>query len=155
MQQIFGNEMFMSLFVAMALGIALGFERFIAGKAAGIRTYTLISLGSALFVIISQQVTAGSGMYNFDPLRIAAQIVAAAGFLGIGAMFHREDKVIGLTTASGLWVAAGIGMASGFGLYSLAVMVTILAIFTFVVLWFIEKKIKRFSRQDDPTDYSL
>ena len=155
MQQIFGNEMFISLFVAMALGIALGFERFIAGKSAGIRTYTLISLGSALFVIISQQVTATSGLYNFDPLRIAAQIVAAAGFLGIGAMFHRENKVIGLTTASGLWVAAGIGMASGFRLYSLAVMVTILAIFTFVVLWFIEKQIKKFSRQDDSTDYSL
>jgi putative Mg2+ transporter-C (MgtC) family protein len=155
MQQFFSNDMFISLFVAMALGIALGFERFIAGKAAGIRTYTLISMGSALFVIISQQVTTASGLYNFDPLRVAAQIVAAAGFLGIGAMFHRENKVIGLTTASGLWVAAGIGMASGFGLYSLAVTATVLAIFTFVVLWIIEKQIKKFSRQDDPTDYSL
>lgn len=155
MQHIFSNEMFIRLFIAMALGIALGFERFIAGKSAGIRTYTLISLGSALFVIISQEVVVTSGLYNFDPLRVAAQIVAAAGFLGIGAMFHKENKVIGLTTASGLWVAAGVGMASGFGLYNLAVLVTALTIFTFVVLWFIEKQIKRFSRQDDPTDYSL
>ncbi len=147
--------MFMSLFIAMALGIALGFERFIAGKPAGIRTYTLVSLGSALFVIISQQVILTTGLYNFDPLRVAAQVVAAAGFLGVGAMFHKDNHVIGLTTASGLWVAAGVGMASGFRLYSLAVTVTILAIFTFVVLWFIEKQIKKFSRQDDPTDYSL
>ncbi|MEK7228218.1 MAG: MgtC/SapB family protein [Patescibacteria group bacterium] len=155
MEQFLNNEMFIRLFIAMVLGIALGFERFIAGKPAGIRTYTLISLGSALFVIISQQVTAASGLYNFDPLRVAAQIVAAAGFLGVGAMFHRDNKVIGLTTASGMWVAAGVGVACGFGFYSLAVVVTFLAIFTLVVLWFIEKQIKKFSRQDDPTDYSL
>jgi putative Mg2+ transporter-C (MgtC) family protein len=160
MQQIFSHEIFISLFIAMALGIALGLERFIAGKPAGMRTYTLVSLGSALFVTISQLVTATSGAYNYDPLRIAAQIVAAAGFLGVGAIFHRDNQpsgsqVSGMTTASGLWVAAGIGMACGFGLYSLAIMVTGLALFTFVVLWFIEKQIRKYSRQDDRTDHSL
>ncbi|MCC7160831.1 MgtC/SapB family protein [Candidatus Nomurabacteria bacterium] len=158
MQQIFnilGTDIFISLFIAMALGIVIGLERFMAGKTAGMRTYTLISMGSALFIIISQIVTAQYSFQTFDPLRIAAQVVAAAGFLGVGAIFQRNNQISGVTTASGMWVAAGIGMACGFGLYSLAVMVTILTLFTFIVLWFIEKQIRKFSRQDDTEDHSL
>ena len=137
-------DIYIHLFLAMALGMALGVERFIAHKTAGMRTYTLVSLGSALFVIISQQVAAQYGTANFDPLRIAAQVVAAAGFLGVGAIFqHASGRVSGITTASGLWVAAGIGMACGFGLYALAVLVTILALFTFIVLWFIEAQLRK------------
>lgn len=138
------QDIYVHLFLAMVLGMALGAERFIAHKTAGMRTYTLVSLGSALFVIISQQVTAQYTFGNFDPLRIAAQIVAAAGFLGVGAIFqHTSGRVSGITTASGLWVAAGIGMACGFGLYNLAVLGTILALFTFTVLWFIEAQIRK------------
>jgi hypothetical protein len=69
MQHIFGNPIFISLVIAMGLGIAMGLERFIAGKPAGMRTYALISMGSALFVIISQAVATQSLSYNFDPLR--------------------------------------------------------------------------------------
>lgn len=127
----------------MGLGMVLGLERFVAHKTAGMRTYTLIAMGSALFVTISQIVAAQfAGTANFDPLRIAAQVVAAAGFLGVGAIFHNDQRVSGITTASGLWVAAGIGMAAGFGLRELAVIVTILALFTFIVLWFIESFIR-------------
>lgn len=141
----FGSDMFMHLFIAMMLGMVLGVERYVAHKTAGMRTYTLVSMGSALFVIISQSVaTQFIGLTNFDPMRVAAQVVAAAGFLGVGAIFHRSDnQVSGITTASGLWVAAGIGMAAGFGLYRLAIMVTILALFTFIVLWFIEEQINK------------
>ncbi len=139
------GELYLHLLLAMALGMALGMERFIAHKTAGMRTYTLVSMGSALFVIISQAVMVQFDIYNFDPLRIAAQVVAAAGFLGVGAIVHgMGNQVTGITTASGLWVAAGIGMACGFGLYDLAVLVTILALFTFVVLWFIERQIMKF-----------
>jgi putative Mg2+ transporter-C (MgtC) family protein len=155
MQQFFSSEIFMNLFIAMVLGMAIGIERFIAGKTAGMRTYTLISLGSALFVTISQIVTIQMGGYNYDPMRIAAQVVAAAGFLGVGAIFHKDNQISGVTTASGLWVSAGVGMAAGFGLYSLAVTVTILTLFTFIVLWAIEKQIRRFSRQHDTTSHSL
>lgn len=143
MQNIFNDPMVLSLLVAMILGMILGIERFIAHKTAGMRTYTLISMGSAMFVIISQLVAAQHQTGLFDPLRIAAQVVAAAGFLGVGAIFHHGQRVSGITTASGLWVAAGIGMACGFGLYKLAIVVTVLSLFTFIVMWFLEKQIRR------------
>ncbi len=127
----------------MLLGMVLGVERFVAGKTAGMRTYTLVSMGSALFVIISQLVANQFTTGNFDPLRVAAQVVAAAGFLGVGAIFHHDNQVSGVTTATGLWVAAGVGMATGFGLYSIAIIVTLLTLFTFIVLWFIEKQIQK------------
>lgn len=134
----------------MALGMALGVERFVAHKTAGMRTYTLVSLGSALFVIISQIVTYElRGATNFDPLRMAAQVIAAAGFLGVGAIVHKDSQVSGLTTASGLWVAAGIGLACGFGLYALAAIVTGLALFTFIVLWFIEAQIRKLQKNKE------
>jgi putative Mg2+ transporter-C (MgtC) family protein len=155
MQHFLSNDIFINLFIAMVLGMVIGIERFIAGKTAGMRTYTLISMGSALFVTISQLVTAHLGGVNYDPLRIAAQVVAAAGFLGVGAIFHKDNQISGVTTASGLWVSAGVGMAAGFGLYSLAITVTVLTLFTFIVLWFIEKQIRKFSRQDDTTSHSL
>lgn len=144
------TDMYVHLFLAMALGMVLGVERFIAHKTAGMRTYTLVSLGSALFIIISQQVALNFPFGVFDPLRIAAQIVAAAGFLGVGAIFHTSTgRTSGITTASGLWVAAGIGMACGFGLYALAVLVTVLALFTFIVLWFIEAQLRKLPINQD------
>lgn len=139
------------LLVAMGLGMALGVERFIAGKSAGMRTYTLVSIGAALFVIISQVVSQTDSSYTYDPLRIAAQVVAAAGFLGVAAIFHKDNQVSGVTTASGLWVASGIGMASGFGFYQIALFVTILSLIVFIVLWFIERKIWNF-RKKNPVD---
>ena len=155
MESFVFNDMYVHLFLAMALGMTLGIERFIARKTAGMRTYTLISMGSALFVIISQIVASRFDEQFFDPLRIAAQVVAAAGFLGVGAIVHRSDnnQVSGITTASGMWVAAGIGMACGFGLYELAVTVTVLGLFTFIVLWFIEKQIRKIpikEKEDQP-----
>ena len=150
MNSIINDPVFLSLAVAMLLGMLLGIERFLAHKTAGMRTYTLISMGAAMFVIISQMVAARStGL--FDPLRMAAQVVAAAGFLGVGAIFHNDQRITGITTASGMWVAAGIGMASGFGLYRLAVMVTILALFTFIVMWFLEKQIRKLPFNHDET----
>lgn len=143
MQSILNDPITVNLLFAMVLGMILGLERFIAHKTAGMRTYTLISMGAALFVTISQIVTTQHQFQTFDPLRIAAQVVAAAGFLGVGAIFHHDQRVSGITTASGLWVAAGIGMACGFGLHRLAVVVTVLTLLTFVVLWFIEKQIRK------------
>ncbi len=150
MQSIITDPIVLSLLCAMLMGMTLGIERFLAHKTAGMRTYTLISMGSAMFVIISQLVASQStGM--FDPLRMAAQVVAAAGFLGVGVIFHNSQRVSGITTASGMWVAAGIGMACGFGLYKLALIVTVLTLFTFIVMWFLERLIRKLPIGHDET----
>ncbi len=151
MQYIINDPMVLSLLMAMLLGMVLGVERFLAHKTAGMRTYALIAMGAALFVIISQVVTAQHAFQVFDPLRIAAQVVAAAGFLGVGAIFHNNQRVSGITTASGMWVAAGVGMACGFGLYKLAIVVTVITLFVFIILWFLEKQIRRIPIDHDET----
>ncbi len=129
--------------VAMLLGMLVGTERILAHKTAGMRTYALISMGSALFIIISLIIISPfQGVTNFDPLRIAAQVVSAAGFICAGLIFVKKDGVVGLTSSAGLWVSVGIGMAAGFGLYNVAVIATILTLFIFVVLWFVEKGLR-------------
>lgn len=144
MQNIFGDPVVVTLLLAMILGMVLGLERFIAHKTAGMRTYTLISMGAALFITISRMVTIQIPSTIGYDYHVAAQIIAAAGFLGVGAIFRGDQRrVSGITTASGMWVAAGIGMACGFGLYRLAIIVTVLTLFTFVILWFVEKQIRK------------
>jgi putative Mg2+ transporter-C (MgtC) family protein len=144
------------LFVALILGMIIGAERVWAHKTAGMRTYALVSMGSALFVIVSVEIVkayAGYGFSGMNPLMIIAQIVVGIGFLGTGLIFNQDSKVTGLTTATGLWVVAGIGMASGFGLYDIAFIATILTLFVFTVLWFVEEKLKKsrfFKNQTNP-----
>ncbi len=133
----------LKLFVALALGMIIGTERVWAHKTAGMRTYALVSMGSALFVVISNEmIKIYSGFSGMNPLMIVSQIVVGIGFLGAGIIFNKDSKLVGLTTATGLWVAAGIGMACGLGLYSIAVVATTLTLFVFIVLWFIEERIK-------------
>jgi len=132
------------LFVALLLGMIIGTERVWAHKTAGMRTYALVSMGSALFVIISNEmVEYYTGFSGLNPLMIVAQIVVGVGFIGSGLIFSKESKMMGLTTATGLWVSAGIGMAAGFGLYSIAVVSTALTLFIFIVLWFVEEQLKK------------
>ncbi|MFA5987362.1 MAG: MgtC/SapB family protein [Candidatus Paceibacterota bacterium] len=139
---------FARIMVAALLGMAIGLERSIAQKTAGIRTYSLISLGAALFVVISEYVVTtfhAAGVTTFDPLRVAAQIVSGIGFVGAGLVLTRENsRIKGLTTAAGLWVSAGVGMAAGFGLYAIAVFATILVLFVFSILWYVDRKYLNF-----------
>jgi putative Mg2+ transporter-C (MgtC) family protein len=112
-------DVLVRLGVAAALGAAVGFERELRDREAGIRTHLLVSLGSGLFTIVSaygfQEFTdAGT---TVDPTRIAAQIVTGIGFLGAGAIIREGLSVRGLTTAGSLWIVAAIGMAAGAGYY--------------------------------------
>ncbi|MFA5736656.1 MAG: MgtC/SapB family protein [Candidatus Paceibacterota bacterium] len=137
---ILNGEIILSLVLAMALGICLGFERNLAGKVAGMRTFALVSLGAALFAIISKLVTEQTiGIINFDPLRMASQVIVGIGFLGAGLIMSKAGKVTGLTTAAGMWVAAGVGLSCGFGLYWLALVATGLILFIFAILWIVER----------------
>jgi putative Mg2+ transporter-C (MgtC) family protein len=139
-------EILFKLFVALLFGVMLGVERSMAHKMAGMRTFSLVSLGSALFVIISQIVASQFPQSSsLDPLRVASQIIVGIGFLGAGLIIYKGPGVIGLTTAAGMWVSAGIGMAVGFGLYALAATATFFTLFIFVILWFVESRIKHYS----------
>lgn len=106
--------------LAIILGGMLGWQREYSGKAVGPRTYALVTAGSALFTILS--------IYAFgvDDARVAAGVVTGIGFLGVGTILHRENKVEGLTTAAGMWITAAIGMAVGAGFYTLAILTTVI-----------------------------
>ena len=122
----------------------IGTERVWAHKTAGMRTYALVAMGSALFVIVSgEMVKAYAGFTGLNPLMIVAQIVLGVGFIGTGLIFSKDSKLMGLTTATGLWVSAGIGMASGFGLFKIAIIATFFTLFIFVFLFYIESKLKK------------
>jgi len=132
------------LSIAVILGMIIGTERFWAHKTAGMRTYALVSMGSALFVVTSNEIVKYYiGFSGMNPLMIISQIVVGVGFIGAGLIFTKDSKMVGLTTATGLWVCAGIGMASGFGLFNIAIIATILILFIFIVLWFIEEQLKK------------
>lgn len=137
-------DVMVRLLVALLLGMVIGTERVWAHKTAGMRTYALVSMGSALFVIISNEmVKYYTGMSGLNPLMITAQIVVGVGFIGSGLIFSKESKMMGLTTATGLWVSAGIGMAAGFKLFNIAIIATVLILFIFIVLWFVEEQLKK------------
>ena len=137
---MFESVLVIRLLTAAFLGSLLGLERSIAGKHAGMRTYALVSLGSALFVGVG---TIGSfqllsSFPGINPLQIAGSVVLGVGFLGTGLSVFRGEHPVELTTATGLWVAAGVGMACGFGLYEVAIATTILGLLIFSVLARIE-----------------
>lgn len=120
------------LVLAFALSAVVGLERERRLKSAGLRTHTLVGVGSAVFTLVSaygfQAATGPDAVV--DPSRIAAQIVSGIGFLGAGVIFVRKDAVAGLTTAASIWSTAAIGMACGAGAPLLAVMATAIHLVT-------------------------
>lgn len=136
--------MFLKLFLAMLLGGLLGTERsVIARQPAGTRTFALVSLGTCLFILMSNYVDAAFiGIVNLDPMRLAAGVITGIGFIGGGLIIFRGDTVHGATTAAGLWVACAVGMAVGFGMYAVSIFATILALIAFTVMWYVEDRFK-------------
>ena len=132
-----GGHVLLRLAAAAALGAAIGFERELRDREAGMRTHLLVALGSCLFTLVSaygfhEFLAEGGNVVRADPSRIAAQIVTGIGFLGAGAIIREGLSVRGLTTAASLWVSAAIGMAAGAGYYEAAVAATALTLFA---LW--------------------
>jgi putative Mg2+ transporter-C (MgtC) family protein len=130
-------EVLVRVVLAGVLGGAIGAEREIREREAGLRTHLLVAVGAALFTIVSAygwrdfHFSQRSGI-TYDPTRIAAQIVTGIGFLGAGAIIRQGLSIRGLTTAASLWVVAAIGIAAGAGYYSAAVITTVLVL---VSLW--------------------
>ena len=134
-------EIYGQLFLAVVLGALVGLERRLSKKQAGMRTFALVSLGSAFFTIISNLAAEKFSFSNsFIISQIPSQIVLGIGFIGAGLIIFHRSHLVGLTTAAGLWVSAAIGMAVGFKLYSLAIFSTFLVFLVFIVFWFVEEK---------------
>ncbi len=144
------SEIIIRLTVAVGLGLLIGAERLLVHKEAGMKTHALVSLGSAVFIIISEMIAVKyAAIGGSDPARMASQVIVGVGFLGAGSIVLLGSRLKGLTTAGGLWVTAGIGMASGFGFYSLAIISTVLVLFVLVIVYKFEKPIKKISDEID------
>ena len=151
MEQFFiqNGDIIIRLIVAVVLGLLIGAERLLVKEAAGMKTHALVSLGAAVFVVISEMIFAKYGdIFGFDPGRIASQVIVGIGFLGAGSIILQGSRLVGLTTAGGLWVTAGIGMAAGFGFFNFAFIATVLVLFIYVVVNIFERPIKKISGED-------
>ncbi|MGD0352089.1 MAG: MgtC/SapB family protein [Dehalococcoidia bacterium] len=124
-------DIILRLLLAAALGAGIGYQRERANKPAGLRTHILISLGSALFTVVSI-FGFGNGV---DPSRVAAGVVTGIGFIGAGVILRgvRGEHVVGLTTAASIWAVAAIGMAAGVGMYLIATIVTVIAVLVLMI----------------------
>ncbi len=128
---------FQRLLLAAALGSMVGLEREMKHRPAGLRTITLITVGSAMFTILSEAL---ASLLGGEPLRIASQLIPGIGFLGAGAILHSRGAVLGLTTAATIFVMASVGMASGGGLFLLATGATLMMLTFLVVIGWVERQ---------------
>ena len=133
--------MAIKLVLAIFCGGAIGFERELSRKAAGLRTNVLICMGSALFMIISRHI--GGGAPYTDPARLVAQVVTGIGFIGAGVILQARGSVTGLTTAATIFVVAAVGIAIGEGMFSVALLSTALIIVVLVALRRVERFVLR------------
>lgn len=129
------------IILAVVFGAAIGLEREINGKAAGLRTNILICLGAAAFTIISKE------MGGVSITRISAQIVTGVGFIGAGAIIQDRGGVFGLTTAATIWLVASIGTACGAGLYTLAAITTLMAVLVLIGLGSVERPVRDYANK--------
>jgi putative Mg2+ transporter-C (MgtC) family protein len=150
-------EILLRVGLAAILGGMIGFERELREREAGLRTHLLVSVGAALFTMVSAyawtdwRFSTPQGLV-FDPTRIAAQVVTGIGFLGAGAIIRQGLSIRGLTTAATLWVVAAIGMATGAGYYGAAVITTVLVLLS---LWPLRLVVFRISGRFRPEEGRL
>jgi putative Mg2+ transporter-C (MgtC) family protein len=139
MVQLLHLELWLQVLLATVLGGAIGMERELSGKPAGLRTNILICVGATLFTVLSTKLSVDRG----DPARIAAQILPGVGFIGAGTILHARGAVTGLTSAATIWVVAAIGMALGAGAYTEAVGTTLLVMLILAGLGYLENFVAR------------
>ena len=137
-------QLIFQLVLAVVLGAVIGLERERKGKEAGFRTYSLVTLGSCLFTIVSFELfglVSGQAGISFDPSRVIQAIAIGIGFIGGGVIIYKQFHLEGLTTAAGLWCASAIGIAVGAKLYFLALTTVVLAAIILAVFGIVERKI--------------
>ncbi len=151
--QIFEFNIIIRVFAAILLGSAIGLEREMTNKYAGLRTNILVCVGACIFTIISiygfpEVSVSGDELGTRDTARVAAQVVTGIGFIGGGTVLRHGANVFGLTTAATLWVSAAIGMACGTGMYPLAILSTVLTIIVLVMARMFERTVLRGSTKN-------
>ncbi len=134
-----------AMVVSTVLGTAVGWERQVGRKPAGLRTHTLVCTGSTLFVLLTSHAARDFGGGSVDPTRIIHGVVTGVGFLGAGSIMRQEGFVQGLTTAASVWMVAAIGVAVGVHAWGLAVTGTVLALVVLEGYRWVERRLA----QDD------
>ena len=125
-------ELLFRILLSAFIGYLIGYERKNREKSAGMRTHSIVCMGSALMMVVSKY--GFSDIPDYDASRVAAQIVSGIGFLGAGIIFVRNHSVSGLTTAAGIWTTAGVGMAIGGGLYLIGTCAGIMVVVIQIIL---------------------
>lgn len=131
-------DMFIRLLAAAGLALVLGLEREFRGKAAGLRSHMLVSLGASAFIIMGMHIlfatAEGDPSASIDPTRIVEGVIGGIGFLGAGSIIQSRGNIQGITTGASIWMAGAIGVACGLGIFALAGMVTLMALIIMSVL---------------------
>lgn len=150
MDTFFNADFIIRLFMALILGFALGLERELTNKYAGLRTHILVCLGACIFTLISiygfptyapgDNVIVNNATGIRDTSRVAAQIVTGIGFIGAGTVLRNGPMVFGLTTAATLWISASIGMACGAGIFDIAIIATVLSVAVLTLIRIFERQ---------------
>lgn len=148
------TEVMIRLVAALVAGIVLGLDREIRHRPAGVRTYMLVSVGAAVYSIVTMEVVmemraAGAAA---DPTRITQGLIGGIGFLGAGAIIQSRGQIGGLSTAASIWVAGGVGMACGFGYYSHAFIVAVITALILTLSFFIEGRGEGYQQDRPPRD---
>ena len=128
-----------AMLVSTVLGTMVGWERQMGRKPAGLRTHTLVCLGSTMFVLVTRHAVEHIGGPNLDPTRIIHGVITGVGFLGAGSIMRTEGYVHGLTTAASVWIVAAIGVSVGVHAYWLAFIGTVLALIVLEFFRWVER----------------
>jgi len=139
----FQIEPFFQLFLAAFLGALIGFEREYKKKEAGLRTFSLVALGTCFFTVTAVYFSSSAqfdALIQIDPTRVIQAVAIGIGFLGSGLIIQRKAQIEGLTTAAALWATAAIGIGIGLGLYMLSIVGVVLVVIILVAFKALEKK---------------
>ena len=141
------TDLLVRLIAATFVGAALGLNREIRGKAAGLRTHALVALGTALVTLTGIELAGYDGHFDSDSVsRVIQGIVAGIGFLGGGTILKSDsgEQISGLTTAASLWLVAGLGISCGAGLWQMSLIAVVLALLVLVLGESLERALHRF-----------
>ena len=140
------------LIVALFLGGAIGFDREVKNRPAGLRTHMLIALAAAIFSITTLEIIANLEKtgHTADPIRAIEAVTAGVAFLAAGSIIQSRAQISGLTTGASMWLAGAIGVACGFGFFSIALLATALALIVLVWLQSLSQKINTTAPPVDP-----